>query len=1738
MKIIKIPARSTVSVSNRGSSRLSNNNVENEQTSDGSPSHAFDLRLLQGPSTNTYRYLHTFIADDLACAKDHIVFDKMFVPADYYIELIYLCAARYFELHALRIDQMKFDNSLALEVGQIGYVVIEIADLGESQYSFKVFSSQNSALDTKLKLISGTFRKAQNTLGKSLESPLDRANEYPLDTYTNGKNPIQLGPFYHSLYALTVNAKGSSGSIRRSDSKIHYLLQPDVVSAALQAALCTADFSSGSIVNEKQLFLPVRIRGLHLPHRISGTNFHCSIVVLDNSSDGVSVSLDISDHENNKVLSIDELLLKHVHRTQLVPPSPKKAMLSDEPHLPSHKNRQTTETSIPVSSDRHETAKKTYETYDDDIAIVGVSCRFPGSSSLSEFWQNIEKGSDSITEVPSDRWLEFPDWFHLDPENENTASTKWGGFIEDYDKFDPLFFNISPADAELIDPQQRVVLQEAWRAIEHAGYNPRQLKGSRCGIYIGCSPGDYDRVLAHHGRDRDGQAFMGTSSAILASRIAYYLDLKGPALSVDTACSSSLTALHLACESLRFGETDIVLSGGVNIFSSPLAQIHTSQVGMQSAVGRCRSFDESADGTVFSEGCAVVMLKRRADAERDNDAIIGLIKASGINQDGKTNGITAPSALSQAQLISDVYQRFSIDPEKISYVEAHGTATPLGDPIEVRALSKAFKSATNKTQYCAIGSVKTNIGHASYAAGIAGFVKLLLCLQNKKYVPSLHFNVANTHIDFASSPFFVNTEAKPWPKTDGQERIGAVSSFGFSGTNAHIVLQEYDLPIVATSQEDHRKSFVFPISAESDSQLAEMVDNLCAYLSENRPLELSSRREEEAQFLAALAFTLQTGRAHMSRRVAVAAADLNRLRTDLTALKTSILSGEGLRCNRDTATAIDEKLWLTLDSWLEGGTIDWSILGGHKHLRRLNLPGYSFAKERCWPVTKVSEVDDQVSQVSEENPLPAIEMDTSQARSSVFGPGSLVISLKDLFSEFLKLDSLRFNDTTNFQDLGLDSIGLNRLTSYLNKALEINLSPAELFANSTIHALATHICEVYPALAHIESDGEEDKTSVTSTGTERQAANACSDSGGAKTSTVNNHEDNEPIAIIGMSGKFPGAEDLDDFWENTLQARDCIRPLPENRWFWQGGDRAKHHVEGGFLKDILSFDPAFFGMTEDEARYTDPQHRLLLTHTYWAIENAGYTVDSLAGSDTAVLMAVGNSDYRRAIETSGADINALAATGTFSTLAANRISYFLDTHGPSESIDTACSSALIAINRAFNLINQGVSDRVIVGGVNLMLGDFGHQVLGAANLLSASNRCQSFSSNADGFVRSEGVAVLMLSKLSTALENGDRIYGIVKGGAENHGGRANSLTTPNPSAQAEVIAKAYLSSGVDFNSVSYIETHGSGTEIGDPIEIEGLKAADRALTARQHTQTKRDSPCIIGTVKSNIGHTEIVSGLASIIKVLYQFRDNTIAKCLHCQDLNPYIRLEGANFEVAQNTRVWQKDQHADNTPLVAGISAFGLGGANAHVILQSFDQTPTQTQEIHRNDSLRVITISAKSASQLESALEDLLVFTENNIDTLDLTNLAYTLQRTRSHMNYRVAFLVDSIDALKDELSSFVNTSSDRKISARVITNTNMDEGDCLRAQVLASAANAIHDNLVSRGDTKGLAQYWVCGGQVDWLSLYHGLSTTLISLPPYSMTMDSYWISAQQKIVSFVARTTSPNLEKIPSLQDCWR
>jgi acyl transferase domain-containing protein/acyl-CoA synthetase (AMP-forming)/AMP-acid ligase II/acyl carrier protein len=505
------------------------------------------------------------------------------------------------------------------------------------------------------------------------------------------------------------------------------------------------------------------------------------------------------------------------------------------------------------------------------IAIIGMGCKFPGASGLDEFWTLLRNGVDAISEIPRDRW-DVGALYDPLPGTTGKMSTRWGGFLPDIDQFDPHFFGISPREAASMDPQQRVLLEMTWEALENAGQPPDQLAGTRTGVFVGIGGFDYSNVIINYKNHLQIiNAYLGTGNAhsIAANRISYLLDLRGPSIAIDTACSSSLVAIHMACDSLRGAHSNLAIAGAVNLILSPEATIAFSHARMMAADGRCKAFDAKADGYVRAEGCGVVILKRLSEALRDRDNILGIIRGSAINQDGRTAGIAAPNASAQQAVIREALVQAGVSPKELTYFEAHGTGTSIGDPIEVEAIRGVLGDAAPDELPCLMGSVKANVGHLENASGMASLGKVLACLQHDQIPAQLHFSKLNPRISLVGTRIAIPQALQPWPATP--RRIAGISSFGFGGTNAHIIVEEAP-PRIRKEGLPDRPWHILTLSARTERAVKTLASRFEKYLAHHA---------EES--LADICFTANAGRSHFARRIAVIAENKEQLQKSLAA---------------------------------------------------------------------------------------------------------------------------------------------------------------------------------------------------------------------------------------------------------------------------------------------------------------------------------------------------------------------------------------------------------------------------------------------------------------------------------------------------------------------------------------------------------------------------------------------------------------------------------------------------------------------------------------------------------------------------------------------------------------------------------------------------------------------------------------------------------------------------------------
>jgi acyl transferase domain-containing protein/acyl carrier protein/SAM-dependent methyltransferase len=1581
---------------------------------------------------------------------------------------------------------------------------------------------------------------------------------------------------------------------------------------------------------------------------------------------------------------------------------------------------------------------------DEAIAVIGMAGRFPGAPDIEAFWENLAQGVDAVTDIPADRW-DTSRFYDPDPNQLGRSYSRWGGFVNDVDKFDAGFFRITRAEAEVMDPQQRLFLETCWEALEHAGHAHPALRGSTCGVIAGVFNNDYQMLLSKaDGVSHLGHAMLGNADAILASRISYFLDLKGPALCVDSACSSSLVAIHLACQSLRNRDADMMLAGGVTLYLDETPYLMMSKAGMLSPTGRCRSFSAEADGITTGEAVGVVVLKRLADALADGDCIHGVIRGSGLNQDGQTNGITAPSRESQIALLCNVYRTYGINPETIGYLEAHGTGTKLGDPVEVAALTEAFRKFTSKEGFCALGSVKSNIGHTSAASGVTGLIKVLQAMRHGLIPPTLHVEVANPLLHLEGSPFVLATEARPWLAP----HRAAISAFGFSGTNCHLVVDgPPELPVVGSDRES-----VIPLSAATPAQLREIVSRLREWLRQNPALRVCD-----------IAWTWQCGRTPLVEQLQIVAANSQQLMQQLDAYLSGV-AAPGVHVD---------------------GTLPLSEPPAD--VRRVPLPTYPFARERYWfhsspipqpsgsemPPTEmllriedevlvrehtifgrhclptdalldlvyrhalvhresgslrirdvtlfaplfctigeatrlfVETIGDPVSQIAitsrvdsrESEPqrhlTAAIECETDarpepptlpieppaliidgaslhqpgqalyvgeffrSLRQISFWPGraraQLLLSesarraadrfalhpgLLDAFfglahslaiqtvaasdaayiplciqdvqvfeplreseyqcdlrvvhtsQEFLRFDGelidtrnqvaiairgldyrrvlasmfaearpapttlpkLRLkpvavapeesipvkplvvtepsssavtaptqerlqtllaevllcppstiNPKQSLVEQGVDSILGLEFVQRLNREFGLHLQGTILFEHPTLDKLATQLgavepyasppAEVWssgvgekedsslspssfpptafdhippapasvPPLPELKADLQEELTALFAqtllvTADSIQPRQSLIEQGAdsilglefvqsinrkfglhlpgtvlfehptieslsiflsaqlpapATTSSMPQdasavlHKASPPesesgIAIIGMAGRFPGAQTLDELWENLAANRYLISEVPIDHWdfrpyFGLGDERRTMYCNrGGFLSGVDQFDPLFFNISPREAQTMDPQLRIFLEVLWETFEDAGYAAH-IRGTRTGLYLGNCYNDYLDLMKQQ-ADLDfQFAGSGNSNSMLSNRASFFFDLTGPCLTLDTACSSSLVAVHLAMQALRRGECDMAIAGGVNLNLSPAKYLNFCAIGAFSRSGEIRPFSGNADGYLPGEGVAALLLKPLTAALRDGDRIHGVLRGSAVRCAGRSAGPTVPNPALETATLVDAWHNAQIAPDTLTYLEAHGTGTKLGDPLEINAIR---RAFA----TFTQKTSFCHLGTVKANFGHTEATAGVAGIIKTLLQMRHRTITGMPNLLPLNSMIEMDGSPLILEADTRPWETDGGSLRR---AGVSSFGMGGTYAHVVLEEF---PTPLQVRTFQTAPQTLILSARTPEALQESARRLAVFLEEHPEVV-LSDVAFTLRKGRECMEQSFSIVASTV-------------------------------------------------------------------------------------------------------------------------------
>ncbi|MEU3252301.1 SDR family NAD(P)-dependent oxidoreductase [Streptomyces sp. NPDC006997] len=1700
---------------------------------------------------------------------------------------------------------------------------------------------------------------------------------------------------------------------------------------------------------------------------------------------------------------------------------------------------------------------------DQPVAIIGMAGRLPGSGDLAGFWSDLLGGRDLVTEVPADRWDHRK--YH-DPTGTVPDATDCGhgGFLDGVDRFDAAFFGLGRAEAEGLDPQTRLLLEVLHETAEDAGV-AGILRGSSTGTFVGRCFNDYDQLMTAAGRSPGAHDVTGTSVTMAANRAAYHFDLAGPSLVVDTACSSSLHALHLAVEAVRRGECAMAFAAGTNLVLDPQHYVRSSALGALSASGRCHTFDARADGYVPAEAVVAVLVKPLDRAFADGDPVHAVVRAVGVNHGGRAGSVTAPSPTRQTDLLDATWTRAGVDPARIGYLEAHGTGTALGDPIEVEGAVSAFRRHTDRTAFCAIGSAKAHLGHAEGAAGLVGVVKTVLQMRHGVIPAMPDYQRPNPDCRFDGTPLYVNTEPVPWEAPRGRPRLAGVSSFGFGGSYAHAVIEEAPAPRTAVPVPDEPR--LFPYSARDEEALRHLVRRHRDFLAAapDTPLDRT-------------AATLHHGREALPHRLAVVADSADGL---LAALDAHLADPRATDRVQVTAHAPGRHLLDAARAWAAGDDALPATAVPDPATPRISLPTHPFAGERYWftapaPATGTPDTPPEVreaerhittsgfdgrraaagmerlnemlrrwcrhlladagtpptagrlralladedaygrladalaamtagsadaasragdflteaSALAAEHPelapwvdlvkvclprLPDMLTGRADALEVFFSPDhpDLLLRIYDgnavadhhneivarlvatrvrelrrerpgepvrlleigggtggttrrllealaehgdavryLFTDvspaFLPAARARFADTaaeftTAVLDLDRDPVeqgftphgadivvaansvhatrhlgeSLGRVRSLLApsgvlvleelvrnhdcmtamigplpgywSAVDVGTrlphspffdvprwrtalaeqgfeatwalgapdlaetefdnavlysrvpataapaaslptpvaveAPANVDAPATVDASASVAVpatvaapapereptpapdaapsappadaaeirdRLLPVFARFFGRAPEDVDTAVPfdrygmdslsaiqlvRGLEPEfgklpkvllyehptidalaahlTAHAPTPSRKPRPQPVSAPQpspapapvprpapapaprpapDDDPVAIVGMAGRYARSSDLASWWRHLRDGTHLVDEIPRDRFDWREVFGDPHRTPGtvnsrwgSFIDGVDRFDADFFGMTPMEAELMDPQQRLLLETAWRAVEDAGHRPGELRSTRTGVFVGATSHDYDWQLHRAGRHREGHVVSGNGHCLIANRISYQLDLRGPSEAVDTACSSSLTALHRAVRAVRSGECDAAIVGGVHLFLTADLFVALGQLGIMSPDGRCAAFDRRANGMVRGEGCVAVLVKPLSRALADGDTVYALVRGSGVSHGGggHVNSLMMPNPTAQAELIGSVYREAGVDPRTVTYIEAHGTGTEVGDPIEVRGLRKAFAALDGRPDTEPV-DPWCWLGTVKSNVGHTEAAAGLTGVVKTVLAMRHGALPPTLHFTEPNPLLDLDGSPFRVVDRLTPWQRG--ADGTPRRAGVSSFGLGGTNAHVLLEDY---PDQRAEVRAPDrGPLVVPVSARTPEQLRARLADLHgALTADPGDRpgpFALADLAHTLTVGRDPMPHRAAFVVETTDQLTAE----VRRSLDGEPGPRTVTGT-------------ATTPAQAGERTAGDADPYDAARAWVTGAGV--LPVRPGRRTPL---PGYPFEAQRHW------------------------------
>ncbi|WP_444996147.1 amino acid adenylation domain-containing protein [Aliikangiella sp. IMCC44359] len=1324
---------------------------------------------------------------------------------------------------------------------------------------------------------------------------------------------------------------------------------------------------------------------------------------------------------------------------------------------------------------------------ENDIAIIGMACRFPQANNVDEFWHNLAAGRSSLTAPPEQRKEIFKTSV-VDQSDGNII----GGFLSNIQHFDNTLFKISPLEAKTMDPQERLLLELAWECLENSGYQAESLNQSteKVGVFVGAMWADYQ----NHGVNTDPEQYSLPTSfhSAIANRISYFFDFKGPSIMVDTSCSSGMTAIHLACESIKRGECETALVAAVNLVSHAQHVKLLQQLDLLSLDNQNFSFSADATGWAVGEGAAAILIRAKSKAILNKDSISALLKASSIGHTGKTTRYSIPSATAFTDSIASFLSAADIAADSISYVECAAPGASMPDAAEMTALGNVFAKRSNEAA-CLIGSVKANIGHLESASAFSQLFKVIMQSKHQQIAPSLFNGKINPLSKFDASKIKIVQQLQAWDSPENSPRRSMINTLGASGSCGHLLVEEYIAPAKQAVIETASNSPVLIVlSAASAVQRDKQVTLLLQHIQQSIELPIKS-----------ISYTLLAGRKAMQYRFATVVNNIVELQENLKSYLNgnyedkAIYQGHVADNNETPEEHINvAQVHQFAQEWCQGRV---KLIYPEKE-QRIALPSYPFEENNYW-FTDERESD----QVGQEPTEKVNNMDNIISQSESFidnteNKNKVEQYVKSLFSQASGVAIQQIDLKAPLENYGVNSLIVTRMGALMSKDIE-GVSKVVLFEHQTL-------AEVVDLLLQNHFSALKEQLSLTdfvSVPVNTEVKNVATQFINNELPSAANHHSSGDIAIIGLSGRYPQADNIEQFWENLRQGKNCITEIPKNRW-----DASQQDCRwGGFIADHDKFSPLFFNITPKEAETIDPQERIFLELSWELFEDAGYSPEDLKEKyqgDVGVFVGVMYGEYQFYGIENTLKGQPTALTSAYGSVA-NRVSHFYDFHGPSMAIDTMCSSSLTALHLAVESIRNQDCQLAVVGGVNLTIHPNKYIMLSQLHMSSNTGSCKSFGGNADGFVPGEGGGAILLKPLEQAILDGDNIQGVIKSTSTNHGGRTSGYTVPNPKLQADLISKSLKKANIDPATLSYVEAHGTGTSLGDPIEISGLTQAFSPYT-------KQKQFCAVGSVKSNIGHLEAASGIAGITKVLLQMKHKTLVPSLHVDTLNPNIDFNNTPFYVQNKLESWSVSDPQSRRR--ASVSSFGSGGANANVILEEYPQQEWENIKISTEQiaSQQLILLSAKSASQLCTMAKNLKDYVSLRLDKSPsisasiLANIAFTLQVGRSVMDEKLAILCSSLSELYQKLADFVEgkTNIDKLY---VWQKSSSKKG--YQQLLEGEAGNIFISTLLKEQRLDKLLKLWGDGGKIDWYKINRNMPARKISLPCYPFERQVCWVKS---------------------------